>query len=146
MSVDDVPKIVNILMVDDSESDVDITREVMEESKIANRLDVVHNGEEALRYLRADPPYQDRVFPDILLLDLNMPKMDGRQVLTEIREDPALTHLPVVVLTSSRSEEDIAKSYRLHANCYVSKPIGIDQFIRVVNQLGNFWLTVVRLP
>ena len=137
---------VKILLVEDSETDIDLFRETMEESKIWNELSVVKDGVEAIEFLRREGPYGDAMVPDIILLDLNMPRMSGQEVLAAIKEDPALKHIPVVVLTSSKAESDIVKSYRLHANCYVTKPLGLDQFSEIVHAIENFWFSVVKLP
>lgn len=133
---------IEILLVDDSESDVRLTLEALKEAKFRNTIHVVYDGESALERLR-DPA---RRRPDLILLDLNLPGLDGREVLAEIKGDPALAIIPVVVLTTSRAEEDILRSYRLHANCYITKPVDLDQFIRVVQSIEDFWFAVVRLP
>ncbi len=137
---------VEILLVEDSEADVGLMRELMEESKLSNRLHVVSDGVDAMRYLRKEAPYEKAVRPDLILLDLNLPKKDGREVLADIKQDPELRELPVVVLTSSKAEEDVLKSYRLHANCFVTKPLDLDQFAFIVRQIETFWFSVVKLP
>jgi two-component system, chemotaxis family, response regulator Rcp1 len=137
---------IEILLVEDNPGDVELTREAFEEGKIGNSLNVVGDGVEALRYLRREGQYNDVLRPDIVLLDLNLPKKGGLEVLSELKADPALRSIPVVVLTTSRAEEDIARSYHAHANCYISKPVDFDKFMQVVRALENFWLTVVRLP
>lgn len=139
-------KLVEILLVEDSETDVDLMREIMEESKLSNNLHVVMDGVAAIDYLRKRGDYKDAIRPDIILLDLNLPKKDGREVLAEIKADPKLADIPVVVLTTSKAEEDIYKSYKLHANCYVTKPIDLDQFAFIVRQIESFWFSVVKLP
>ncbi|MCW9033215.1 MAG: response regulator [Alphaproteobacteria bacterium] len=139
-------KIVEILLVEDSETDVDLMLEVMEESKLSNNLNVVMDGVAAIEYLKQQGDYQNAVRPDIILLDLNLPKKDGREVLEEIKDDDNLKGIPVVVLTSSKAEEDIYKSYKLHANCYVTKPFDLDQFAYIVRQIESFWFSVVKLP
>jgi len=139
-------KHVEILLVEDSETDVDLMREVMEDSKLANNLHVVMDGVAATDYLRKRGIYKDAVRPDIVLLDLNLPKKDGREVLSEIKQDPDLQDIPVVILTSSKAEEDIYKSYKLHANCYVTKPLDLEQFAHIVRQIESFWFSVVKLP
>lgn len=142
----DTARHVEILLVEDSAADVDLMRELMEESKVSNRLHVVVNGVEAMQFLRKEPPYEDAVRPDLVLLDLNLPMKDGREVLADIKGDENLEDLPVVVLTSSKAEEDIARSYKLHANCFVTKPLDLDQFAHIVRQIESFWFSVVKLP
>jgi CheY-like chemotaxis protein len=132
--------------VEDNPGDVRLTREALKEGKIRNNLNVVGDGVEALRYLRREDPYAASVRPDLILLDLNLPKMDGREVLEAVKADPALRPIPVVVLTSSAAEQDIARAYDLHANCYVSKPVDLDQFIHVVKSIEDFWFSIVKLP
>ncbi|MDP2381999.1 MAG: response regulator [Nitrospirota bacterium] len=137
---------VQILLVEDNSGDVRLTIEALKEAKILNRLMVVKDGVEALLFLRQQGPYADVTIPDLILLDLNLPKKDGREVLAEIKDDDRLKHIPVVILTTSRDEEDVLKSYNLHANCYISKPVELDQFIRVVKSIEDFWLGIVVLP
>ncbi len=137
---------VNILLVEDSPGDVRLTQECLREAKVRNNLVVVADGEEALAYLRREGKYQGVTRPDLVLLDLNLPRKDGRQVLAEIKADENLRRIPVVVLTVSKSEEDILKTYNLHANCYIVKPMDLEQFFQVVKSIEEFWLTVVRLP
>ena len=137
---------IEVLLVEDDPGDVTLTREAFDEHKVRNRLSVVCDGVEALAYLRREPPYEDAVRPDLILLDLNLPRRDGREVLAEIKGDPALHQIPVVVLTTSQSDEDILRSYQLHANAYVTKPVDFDRFIEVVRQIDDFFLTVVKLP
>lgn len=137
---------VEILLVEDNPGDVRLTREALKEGKIRNNLNVVGDGVEALRYLRREGDYAESVRPDLILLDLNLPKMDGREVLEAVKADPALRLIPVVVLTSSAAEQDIARAYDLHANCYVSKPVDLDQFIHVVKSIEDFWFSIVKLP
>jgi chemotaxis family two-component system response regulator Rcp1 len=137
---------VEILLVEDNPGDVRLTREALKEGKVCNNLNVVDDGVKALAYLRREPPYEGSVRPDLVLLDLNLPRKDGREVLGEIKSDPSLRSLPVVVLTSSGAEQDILKAYDLHANCYVSKPVDLDQFITVVRSIEDFWFTIVKLP
>ncbi|HVZ35026.1 MAG TPA: response regulator [Polyangiaceae bacterium] len=132
---------IEILLVDDSEADVRLTSEALKEAKLHNHIHVANDGEAALAFLRN--PSQRR--PDLILLDLNLPGLDGREVLAEIKNDPALAIIPVVVLTTSRAEEDILRTYRLHANCYITKPVDLDQFVRVVQSIEEFWFTIVRL-
>jgi CheY-like chemotaxis protein len=137
---------VEILLVEDNPGDVRLTREALKEGKIRNNLNVVGDGVEALRYLRREDPYAESVRPDLILLDLNLPKMDGREVLEAVKADPGLRLIPIVVLTSSAAEQDIARAYDLHANCYVSKPVDLDQFIHVVKSIEDFWFSIVKLP
>ena len=137
---------IEVLLVEDDPGDVLMTREAFTDNKVRNRLTVVSDGEEALSYLRREGPYADAVRPDLILLDLNLPRRDGREVLAEIKGDEALHSIPVVVLTTSQSDEDILRSYQLHANAYVTKPVDFDQFIKVVRQIDDFFLTVVKLP
>ncbi len=137
---------IEILLVEDNPGDVDLTREALETGKVANTLHVVGDGEAAMAFLRREGRYAGVPRPDLLLLDLNMPKKSGREVLAEIKNDEALKRIPVVILTSSKAEEDIFKSYNLHANCYITKPIDLNQFLKVVQAIKDFWLTVVKLP
>jgi two-component system, chemotaxis family, response regulator Rcp1 len=137
---------IEILLVEDSPGDVRLTREALVEGKVRNNLHVVENGVEALRFLRREDEYADAVRPDLILLDLNLPKMDGRQVLEKIKADLELRTIPVVILTSSEAEEDICRAYDLHANCYVTKPVDLEQFITVVKSIEMFWFTIVKLP
>jgi chemotaxis family two-component system response regulator Rcp1 len=137
---------IEILMVEDSPSDTQLAIEALHEAKISNRLSHVEDGVEALQFLRRQGPYQDAPRPDLILLDLNLPRMDGRQLLEEIKQDPDLRIIPVVVLTTSRSEQDVLRSYQLHANCYITKPVDFTQFMQVVKSIEHFWLTVVTLP
>ena len=137
---------IQILLVEDSPSDVDLTREALDEAKVHNTLHVVADGVHALAFLRREADFADAPTPDLILLDLNLPRKDGREVLTEIKADPMLRRIPVVILTTSEAEEDILRSYDLHANCYVTKPVDLDQFIKVVRSINDFWLQIVRLP
>jgi CheY-like chemotaxis protein len=133
-------------MVEDSPSDAQLTVEALHAAKIANHLSHVEDGVEALRFLRRQDPYADAPRPDLILLDLNLPRKDGREVLAELKRDPELKVIPVVVLTTSRSEQDVLHSYQLHANCYITKPVDFAQFMDVVKAIEGFWLTVVTLP
>ncbi len=146
MRVKDLGGPVEILLVEDSPGDVRLTREALKEGKILNNLNVMGDGVEALAFLRKQGPYANATRPDLVLLDLNLPKKDGREVLAEIKNDPDLKRIPVVILTTSSAEKDVLKSYDLHANCYVTKPVDFDQFITVVKSVEDFWLTVVKLP
>ena len=137
---------VEILLVEDSLGDVRLTREAFKEGKLANNLHVVHDGEAALAFLRLEGPYRDSVRPDLILLDLNLPKKDGREVLAAIKADDTLKQIPVVVLTTSKAEQDVLRAYDLHANCYVTKPVDLEQFLLVVKMIEEFWLQIVKLP
>ena len=137
---------VEILLVEDDPADVLLTQEALLGSKIRNNLHVVDDGVEALAFLRQEGTYRDVPRPDLILLDLNMPRKDGREVLADIKEDPGLKTIPVAVLTTSSQDEDILKSYELHANCYITKPVGLEQFATVVQSLDDFWFTIVKLP
>jgi CheY-like chemotaxis protein len=138
--------VVDVLLVEDDDGDVLMTKEAFEYHKIRNRLHVVRDGEEALQFLRREGEYSDAPRPGLILLDLNLPRRDGREVLAELKNDPELSLIPVVVLTTSEAEEDIVRSYRLHANAYVSKPVDFDRFIEVVRHIDEFFVTVVKLP
>jgi two-component system, chemotaxis family, response regulator Rcp1 len=137
---------VEVLLVEDNPGDVRLTREALKGGKRSNRLSVAADGVEALRFLRREGPYTEAPRPDVVLLDLNLPKKDGRQVLQEIKADPSLRTIPVVILTSSDAERDIASAYALGANCYVTKPVDLDQFITVVQSIEDFWFGIVKLP
>lgn len=137
---------IEILLVEDSPGDVRLTQEALKEGKIRNNLTIATDGIEALAMLRRQGVHAALPRPDIILLDLNLPRMDGREVLATIKRDPALHRIPVVVLTTSKAEEDIVRSYDLNANCYIAKPVDLDQFITVVRTIENFWLTIVTLP
>ena len=137
---------VEILLVEDNPGDIRLIVEVLKEGKIHNNLSVVEDGEEALAYLRREGSYQDAIVPDIILLDLNLPKINGTEVLAEIKKDPLLKYIPVIILTTSEAEQDILKAYDLHANCYITKPVNLEQFLTVVRSIENFWLTIVKLP
>jgi chemotaxis family two-component system response regulator Rcp1 len=137
---------IKILLVEDNPGDVRLTKEALKEAKVRNHLSVVEDGVDAMEYLRCEGKYAEAERPDLILLDLNLPKKDGREVLEEIKQDSELKRIPVVVLTTSHAEEDILRSYNLHANCYVTKPVDLDQFINIVKSIEDFWLTIVRLP
>jgi len=137
---------VEILLVEDSPADVRLTREALKQYKVLNKLSVVGDGEQAIAFLRQEGEYADVPRPDLLLLDLNLPKKDGREVLEEIKKDEKLRRIPVVVLTTSKAEEDVLKAYDLNANCYVTKPVDLDQFMKVVKSVGCFRLSIVKLP
>jgi len=137
---------IEILLVEDNPGDARLTREAFNEGRLLNNLTVVGDGVEALAYLRQQGQYAKSVRPDLVLLDLNLPKKDGREVLAEIKEDEQLKMIPVVVLTTSAAQEDVARAYGSHANCYITKPVDLDQFLRVAQSIENFWLSLVRLP
>ena len=139
-------KSLEILLVEDDPADVELTQWSMKESKLSTKLHVVEDGIEALDFLRREGKYADAPRPDLILLDLNLPRMDGRTLLAEMRADDGLRSIPVVILTTSEAEEDVVKSYRLGANCYITKPVGLTEFTRVVNSIEEFWFTIVRLP
>jgi len=146
MSDDTRGRPIQILLVEDNPGDVRLTIEALKEGKVSNTLSVARDGVEALSFLRREGPHGKAVRPDLILLDLNLPKKDGREVLAEIKDDSSLRRIPVVVLTTSKAEEDILRTYDLHANCYITKPVDLEQFISVVRSIDDFWLSVVRLP
>lgn len=146
MSQQQLFKSIDILMVEDNPGDADLAREALDGSKINNRLHVVNDGEKAMAFLRREGQYLDMPRPELILLDLNLPRKDGREVLAEIKSDLNLKSIPVVILTTSRAEEDVMKSYNLHANCYITKPIDLNQFLHVVRSIEEFWLSIVVLP
>ena len=137
---------IEILLVEDSKGDVGLIEEVFGEAKIRNNLHIAEDGEEAILFLNNKGQFLDAPRPDIILLDLNLPKKDGREVLEEVKEDDNLKNIPIVVLTTSKAEEDILRSYNLHANAYITKPVNFDQFIKVVKSIEDFWLEIVKLP
>ena len=137
---------IEVLLVEDDPGDVLMTREAFADHKVRNNLNVVSDGVEALAYVRREAPYADALRPDLVLLDLNLPRRDGREVLAEMKTDPALRDIPIVVLTTSAAEADILASYSLHANAYVTKPVDFDRFITVVRQIDDFFVSVVKLP
>lgn len=144
--IEEVGRPVEFLLVEDNPGDVRLTQEALKDSKVRNHLNVLGDGLSALAFLRRQPPYENAPRPDIILLDLNLPKMDGRELLSHIKADPKLKRIPVVVITSSEAEQDILRTYDLHVNCYVTKPVDLDQFIKVVQSIETFWLTIVQLP
>ncbi len=137
---------VQILLVEDDPGDVELTKETLAESKLALNLDVVSDGVKALAFLRKEGRYKNKPRPDVILLDLNLPRKDGREVLKEVKNDADVKTIPVVVLTTSAADEDVLKSYGLGANCYITKPLGLDQFTKVVRSIEEFWFTIVKLP
>lgn len=146
MTTKSMGEVVDILLVEDNEGDARLAKEAMRDSKIRNTLHHVVDGEEAMAFLRKQGKYSAAPRPDLILLDLNLPKKDGRQVLAEIKDDENLKRIPVVILTVSSAEEDVLKAYNLHANCYITKPIDLGQFMKVVRSVEDFWLTIVKLP
>ena len=141
-----VTKAIEILLVEDDPGDIDLIEEALEDAKLQINLNSVRDGVEALAYLRREGKYTQAISPDLILLDLNLPRRDGREVLQDIKGDNYFKRIPVVVLTTSDAEDDILKSYNLGANCYVSKPLGMQDFIKIVESIENFWFTVVKLP
>ena len=146
MNIDSLGRPADFLLVEDNPGDVRLTQEALKSHKVQNNLHVVTDGEEAMAFLRRQGKYKNAPRPDIILLDLNLPKKDGREVLAEIKSDANLKTIPVVIITSSEAEQDVIKSYNLNANCYVTKPVDLDQFIKVVQSINDFWLTIVKLP
>ncbi len=146
MSGESNGSLVEILLVEDNPGDVRLTQEAMKEGKMRNNLSVARDGVEAMAFLRQEGEFKDVPRPDVVLLDLNLPKKDGREVLAEIKADPDLRRIPVVVLTSSKADEDIIRSYDSHANCYVTKPGDLEQFMEVVRSVEGFWVQIVKLP
>lgn len=146
MSSNKFVKAITILLVEDNPGDADLAREALQGSKMNNDLHVVDDGEKAMAFLRREGGYSSAPRPDLILLDLNLPRKDGREVLAEIKEDESLKRIPVVILTTSRAEEDVLKTYNLHANCYITKPIDLHQFLHVVQSIEDFWLSIVLLP
>ena len=140
------PEPINILLIEDNPGDVRLTVEALREGKVHNHLSVASDGVEAMQFLHKEGQFADAPRPDVILLDLNLPKKDGREVLAEIKGDERLRQIPVVILTTSKAEEDILRSYALHANCYVTKPVDLEQFITVVKSIEDFWFSIVRLP
>lgn len=139
-------KPIEILLVEDNPADVRLTQEALREGKVRNNLHVARDGVEALEFLRREGKFTGSPRPDLVLLDLNLPRKDGREVLAQVKDDPELKTIPIVVLTTSSAEIDILRSYSLHANCYITKPVDLEQFVKVVKTIDDFWLTVVRLP
>lgn len=146
MQTDTETKPIEILLVEDNPGDVRLTIDAFKEGKVSNNFSVVEDGIEAMAYLRKEGKYTNAKRPDIILLDLNLPRKDGREVLVEVKNDEKLKRIPIVVLTTSKADEDIIKSYNYHANCYISKPVDLNEFLRVVKIIEDFWLSVVKLP
>lgn len=146
MDPNDLARPVEILLVEDNPGDVELTAEALRAGKISNQMHVVEDGESAMNFLRRQEGYADAPCPDVVLLDLNLPRKDGREVLAEIKADPGLKKIPVIILTTSQAEEDILRAYNLAANCYITKPVDLDQFTKVVQAIEEFWFTVVKLP
>ena len=139
-------KPVEILLVEDNEDDIILTKEAFLENRLTNKLNIVKNGMDALRYLKKDEPYSNAVKPNIILLDINLPEMSGIEVLEKIKSEDDLKDIPVVILTTSNLERDIIKSYKLHANCYINKPVNLDDFFEIIKVFGKFWFSIVTLP
>ena len=139
-------KPIEILLIEDNAGDARLAREALHDAKVSNHLTWIADGVEALAYLRREGQFEKALRPDLILLDLNLPRKDGREVLSEIKTDDKLKRIPVVILTTSQAEEDILRAYHLNANCYISKPVDLDQFIKVVRTIEDFWLTIVKLP
>jgi CheY-like chemotaxis protein len=137
---------VEILLVEDNPGDVRLTQEALRDAKVCNRMHVARDGVEALEFLRRTGAHKDAPRPDLILLDLNLPRKDGREVLADVKADPELRRIPIVVLTTSKAEEDILRAYNLNANCYITKPVDFEQFVHVVKSIEAFWLTIVKLP
>ena len=146
MSLNDEMRSITILLIEDNPGDVRLIQEIFREGKIYNKLEITRDGEDALNYLHQEGVYKNTPRPDLILLDLNIPKKNGNEVLVEIKSDEYLRRIPVLILTASKAEEDIARAYNQHANCYLTKPIDLNQFINVVQQIKTFWLSIVQLP
>jgi len=146
MNTNAVGRPIEILLVEDNPGDVRLAVEALKDAKVNNRLHVVEDGVEAMAFLHREDRYSEVPRPDVVLLDLNLPRKDGREVLADIKDDPVLRRIPVVILTVSKAEEDVLRTYDLHANCYITKPIDLGQFIKVVKAIESFWLTIVKLP
>jgi len=136
----------DILLIEDNPGDARLTQEALREARVTNRLSLARDGVEAMAFVRREPPFADAPRPDLILLDLNLPRKDGREVLAELKQDPQLRLIPVVVLTTSEAEQDILRTYELHGNCYITKPVDLEKFLHIVRAVENFWLAVVRLP
>ena len=137
---------IHILLVDDNEGDILLTREALDDARIVNRISIAHDGVEAIRFLKRKYPFEDSERPDLILLDINLPKMDGTEVLSIVKSDPDLKRIPVIMLTTSSAEKDIIASYDNYANCYITKPVDLDRFMDVVRTIEDFWISIVQLP
>jgi CheY-like chemotaxis protein len=137
---------VDILLVEDNPGDVRLTKEALKDAKVLNEIYVARDGVEAMQFVHREGSFANAPMPDIILLDLNLPRKDGREVLAEIKKDPKLQHIPVVVLTTSKADEDIIKTYNLHANAYITKPVDLNRFVEIMHALEQFWFTIVKLP
>jgi chemotaxis family two-component system response regulator Rcp1 len=137
---------IHILLVDDNEGDILLTREALDDARIINKISIANDGVEAISFLKKDPPFRDTEMPDLILLDINLPKMDGTEVLSIIKNDPELKRIPVIMLTTSSAEKDILASYDNYANCYITKPVDLERFMDVVRTIENFWISIVKLP
>ena len=146
MNLQSIEKPIIILLVEDEPGDAYLTTEALKSAKLLNHVHLVEDGVEAMAFLHREPPYADAPRPDLILLDFNLPRKDGRQVLSEIKNDPSLNAIPVVVLTTSSADEDVLQSYNLRANCYITKPVALEQFMTVIKATQEFWLTIVKLP
>jgi CheY-like chemotaxis protein len=146
MSIENIGRAAEFLLVEDNPGDVRLTCEALTESKVKNNLSIVGDGMEAMAFLHREGKYADAPRPDVILLDLNLPKKNGLEVLAEIKADSSLKRIPVVIITSSEAEQDVLRTYDLHVNCYVNKPVDLEQFIKVVQSIETFWLTIVKLP
>jgi CheY-like chemotaxis protein len=137
---------IEILLIEDNPGDARLTREALREARVGNRLSHVNDGVEAMAFVRREPPFADAPRPDLILLDLKLPRKDGREVLAELKADPVLRLIPVVVLTTSEAEQDILRTYELHGNCYITKPVDLEKFLHIVRAVESFWLAIVKLP
>lgn len=137
---------IDILLVDDNPGDVRLTREALKDAKVLNEIHVARDGVEAMQFVHREGSFKNAPMPDLILLDLNLPRKDGREVLADIKQDPKLCHIPVVVLTTSKADEDIVKTYNLHANAYITKPVDLNRFVEIMHTLEEFWFTIVKLP
>lgn len=146
MNSEEPVRMIEVLLVEDSAPDVRLTQEALKKAKVRNNLSIARDGEEAMDFLRQRGKFVGSPRPDLILLDLNMPRKDGREVLAEIKEDRGLSTIPVVVLTTSNEDRDVLESYELHANCYITKPVGLSQFLEAIRRIDDFWLSIVRLP
>jgi two-component system, chemotaxis family, response regulator Rcp1 len=137
---------IDILLVEDNPADVRLTREALKDAKVLNEIHVARDGVEAMQFVHREGSFKNAPMPDLILLDLNLPRKDGREVLADIKQDPKLCHIPVVVLTTSKADEDIVKTYNLHANAYITKPVDLNRFVEIMHALEEFWFTIVKLP